>query len=346
MAETIRPQPTNTPEKGGYEPPVFFPRTETQLQPDIAVKKDYEYPLQQRIATEYRHLFGKEFTPALNLEIFRQKKEEVFELSTIPKITDEVTLMRKMAELKIAAVSLATSYNLDIKEIVDRKLYEVMQDKYPPDAFTELRFLGHSVDEARAILKGLYERKEKYQMLGIVIPEYEEEARMPREEAFPDEIQAGVDWWERASLGSDRYLQDRTPIVLGEADELIEEFGDLDNNQINSITDTKKLRDKIGEEIADVVIAIDGYFSTKDKCVGSWHNFALDRMIDTYGDLPKLRRRGLAVKVAMDYLKECRNRDDDGNSRPHSILAGYAGPIFRITAKAPLEPNFSSEMIH
>ena len=43
-------------------------------------------------------------------------------------------------------------------------------------------------------------------------------------------------------------------------------------------------------EIADVVISGDGKFSDEEECVEGWQNFALDRMIDTYGDVPKLRR--------------------------------------------------------
>jgi len=326
----------------GLNPGAIMPPETPQSQiREVRQQVTYEYPLQKRIAEEWSHLLGEDFTVPTNVAVFRDKANQLFRMVGDQGLASRDDLLRKLAYVKIAAVSLATSMDADIASVVDEKLLEKMQAKYPPDAFTELRLKGHLVAEARAHLKTLYQNGQSYEFEGIPVPEEEQVARMPRREPFSDPFQDVADTWQRASMGRDLECHDCVGIVLGEADELLAEFEGVD---VQNLDESKKVL--ILEEIADVVIAVDGKFSGEGECVSKWQNFALDRMIDTYGDVPKLRRMGVPTQIAMSYLSEYRKRDEKGLQPPVSPTPFYRGPYFRVETRAPLEASFSSGRIH
>jgi hypothetical protein len=320
--------------------------------------QDYEYPLQQRIATEWANLFGEDFTTATNVAVFRDKVDQLKELVKDPEASRE-DVLRKLAYIKIGATSIATSYGREISDPVEKKLLKVIPEKYSPIVFTELRLQGVPISEIRARLKSLHERGVVCKPQGIEIPAEEEEARKSRNNLSGDIYQTLMDDWQRATYGTSLAEHDTIGVVLDETGELVDEFKvknnkedkgiDMTEDQINAITDDVKIELIIGEA-ADAVLSIDGYFSAEDEDVERWQNFALDRMIDTYGDLPKLRRMGVPTEVGMKYLRACRHSDDDDEGRPRPIYKDipdiYHGPVFRITSKVPPVEDSSKEMLH
>ena len=165
-------------------------------------KQPYEYPLQERISTEWANLLGDAFTLETNVAVFKDKVEQLEGLIKDPNAKRE-DVLRKITYIKIGAISIATSKGKDIHDYVDKKL-DLMQDKYPPDAITQLRLAeGHSTKEATGKLKKHFENGVIFQCEDVEIPPEEEEARKPRVPAFRDTYQDMSDTWMRRSYGRD-----------------------------------------------------------------------------------------------------------------------------------------------
>lgn len=295
--------------------------------------KDLEYPLQNRIVEEWHPILGDDASPVSRLDFFKQRASKFLSLAgdypnlAINQETDK-SVNKYGIYLKIAALDLAASFHLDINSFVQAKILDKIDKKYPPYEFTRLRLEGWQIPEIRRELKKRFEEGRSTPLIRIEIPIEEQQSMKARDVPFQDPHQNVIDTWQRRAFGSDLNVEDRVPVIVEEVGEVLEEFEGLDSDQINNIKDIKHLL-RIGEELADVIIGIDGFFSAKDIDIEPLQEKALDRMIDKYKSVKRLRRGGLTNAEAMAYLNNAMHRAEKGLPMPPSPVPGFE-PTFSI----------------
>lgn len=295
---------------------------------------DIEYPLQKRIVEEWHPILGDDASPISRLDFFKQRADKFINLASVSqnsKIDSESgnNVNKNGIYLKISALDLAASLHLDINSFVQVKILDKIDKKYPPYEFTRRRLAGQPIPDIRRELKELFESGYNAPLLRFEIPIEEQKAMKPRDIPFEDPHQDVIDTWQRRAFGSDLNVEDRVPVVIEEVGEVLAEFEGLDNDQIHSIKDIKHLL-RIGEELADVIIALDGFFSAKDVDVEPLQEKYLDRMIDKYKSVKRLKRAGLSTEEAMAYLNSAMHRAENGLAMPPSPVPGFT-PIFNIS---------------
>jgi hypothetical protein len=355
----VEAMPSQVTQATGFQEPLYFAPSQTDLslgisETEIAKPPTFSHPLQERISREWRPLLLEkgEGSPARRLDVLKQSVDKfgnlvgqlsADEIDGDPDSEIVRLLARKASYIKLAAIDLVTPMKIDAGSFGEHKTLDTMPIKYPEDIVYGLVRSGMPPLEAMAHLKRLYMEGKTpipmaYQMMGEEIA-----YRVPRnpDSNFKDALQDVADTWQRRAFGMYLRASDRIPNMLGEAQELIDEFDGMTDDEINSFATNNKvvtayeklegdpMRNKlasIGGEAGDVIIGVDGFTAGMNRDQAIDANAALNRQIWKYRKTKRLVGVGYPEPEAMRLLHDVEER----KSR------GLRLPLIRIPAAVPI----------